>query len=187
MKKIRQIGTGHILYEGEAFSYASLVQRAVQDGVSLKGANLDYLNLSLADLDEADLQGASFQNANLTGANLSGSLLAQCDFSGATLYGLCICESDLTGSDFRYASFGGTDIAGTQLSSVIFNTPSALTLPFREARPLQSPAYWQEEDGQLHAFTNPPVVILGLDRLIVRFDQWVRADTVNLSLKNKTI
>lgn len=91
---------GNVLYEGEAPSLKSFIEKLVADGYSLaradlrrrdlSGLDLDGIDLEEALLDGADLRGMSarkgrFVNASMRGVIAQGLLAEHADFSGVDL------------------------------------------------------------------------------------------------------
>ena len=76
--------SGNVLfsYESEGNSIRKTLEKAVEAGVDLSGANLMEVGLSGANLREVNLTGANLSRTDLTGANLSGANLKKANFSG---------------------------------------------------------------------------------------------------------
>ena len=73
MTKIINWKTQEAIIEDSDLSMKELVEKAVENGISLVYADLRGLYLVLADLEDADLRGAKFEGANLKGADLRGA------------------------------------------------------------------------------------------------------------------
>ena len=78
---------GRLLYECEAESMLSALQKAV-----MAGADLSKANLCGADLSRANLYGANLSKANLSEADLSKADLSGADLSRANLCGKPILD-----------------------------------------------------------------------------------------------
>ena len=85
--------------EIEANSIAEAVEKAVKNGVNLRGADLSHVNLSRADLRHADLSVADLRHADLSGADLCGASLSGADLSMTDLFGTNLSGADLCGAE----------------------------------------------------------------------------------------
>ncbi len=74
MAKIYTID-GKLILEDATKSIKELVEHAVKQKISLKGANLKGANLEGANLEDADLEDANLEDANLEDAKLKGANL----------------------------------------------------------------------------------------------------------------
>lgn len=92
---------GNTLYEGRAKSLKHFVQQCVQQGLSLKRADLAGLDLMHLDLTNGD-----FTEARLDGAKLRGSVLRHASFRHASLKGVAA-----SGVFAEYADFKGVDLS----------------------------------------------------------------------------
>lgn len=95
--------------------------RAMLNGVSMKGLNLERADFSEAQLvqvsfKDADLRGTIFRGANLKGAMFKGADLYLADFTGA----------DLSGADFRGALLGGEVLGDANVDGALFDQPKPL-------------------------------------------------------------
>lgn len=90
--------SGNVLfsYESEDNSIRKTLEKAVEVGVDLSGANLREVDLSGAYLVEVNLMGANLSGANLRGANLSGTYI-----SGANLSWACLSRANLSGAYYN--------------------------------------------------------------------------------------
>ena len=84
--------------EIDAETTSAAVQYAVENRLSLRGADLSRANLREANLSRANLRGADLLVANLRGANLSGANLGGADLRWASLSG-----ADLSGADVDFS------------------------------------------------------------------------------------
>ena len=81
MTKIsKYLKTKETIIEDPNLSIRELVEKAVEDGISLA-----YANLYNADLYEANLKGAYLKGADLKGADLKGANLEGANLKGADL------------------------------------------------------------------------------------------------------
>jgi len=103
--KIKNI-SGEIIFSAECASLADCVELAVQQSISLSGADL-----SGAVLPRANLFGVNLAGVNLTGANLAGANLAGANLSGANLSGANLADTNL-----HYADLFGANLAGAVLT-----------------------------------------------------------------------
>ena len=71
--------------EIDAETISAAVQYAVENRLSLRGADLSRADLRGANLSRADLLGANLSRADLRGANLSRAALSGADLRGADL------------------------------------------------------------------------------------------------------
>lgn len=96
---------GNILfeYEKENNTLKETLEKAVEEGAYLYGADLKG-----ADLEEANLEGAY-----LKGANLKGAYLKRADLEGAYLK-----EANLEGANLRGANLRGANLEGVNLKGV---------------------------------------------------------------------
>ena len=99
--EIKNKRTGLVLfeYEKENNTIKDTVEKAVKEGVNLKGANLEraYLRgavLEGANLERAYLRGVYLEGANLKGAYLKGANLKGADLEGAGLEGAYLYVQD---------------------------------------------------------------------------------------------
>lgn len=159
--------TNEILFEGDFVSLRKCVESAVANNVSLRCAYL-----ANADLSHACLDGADFTDACLDGTDLTDTNLSEADLTGASCVGAnctqtCFCETRLTQVNFRDASFCLTLLTDALIDACLFTCPSALTLPFSQARLGQN---LYEHDGKPLAFTAPPIVVTGLSQVLAFLD-----------------
>ena len=104
-----------VIFEGEFESLKHAAEKAADEkiylrdadlvGADLSDANLVDANLSGADLVGANLSGANLRDANLSGANLSDANLVDANLSGADLVG-----ANLSGANLRGANLVGADL-----------------------------------------------------------------------------
>jgi len=90
MTKIINHETEEVIIEGEIISFKHLVERAVEDGISLAYADFKDAYLDGAYLWDTDLRGADFTGANLNDVDLTGADFTGADFSNAYLRGIKI-------------------------------------------------------------------------------------------------
>ena len=147
MIKIRHRDTGEPFFEGPEDSVRELLERAVEEIVNLKradlrgadlkvanlrGANLREVSLKGADLRGADLSRADLRGANLQGSNLWGADLFRANLEGAYLEGADLSRADLRGADLRGANLEGSDLQGADIQGTILdpkNKPNQEGLP----------------------------------------------------------
>ena len=117
------------------FNDASTVKEAVQcavnnyislsgaelSGTDLSGTDLSHADLSHADLSHADLSGADLRHtyvshANLSHADLSGADVSGADLSHVDLSYVVLSHVDLRGAFLINADLTGTDLTGTDLT-----------------------------------------------------------------------
>lgn len=89
----------------EADTIDEAVEYAVNNHISLEGADL-----SDTDLSGADLKCACFRNTDLSGADLTGADVSDTDLRGADVSGTDLSGADLTGVDFTGADLTGATI-----------------------------------------------------------------------------
>jgi len=77
MTKIINWQTKETIIEDPNLSIRELVEKAVEDGISLAYADFSGAYLVLADLGSADLRGAKFEGADVRGAYLGGVKINQ--------------------------------------------------------------------------------------------------------------
>lgn len=170
---IKRQKTGETLHEGTYNTLKDCLEDAVLQGLSLEGADLRRANLMNAALDGGRLRGACFEGANLMGANLSEACLEGADLRDAGLQNACLCDAEMKGCVFHGTLFGATDIAGADISFSRFDTLSAFTLNFRDARRLELCRY-KNPDGVLCPFSRPPAVLMGLYHPVILMDQHIK-------------
>ena len=120
--EIKNRWTGSVLfeYEKEDNTLKETVEKAIEEGANLEGANLGGANLEGADLGGAylggaDLGGANLGGAYLGGANLEGADLGGADLRGANLGGANLEGANLGGANLRGANLGGANLEGADL------------------------------------------------------------------------
>ena len=94
------------------------VVKAVADGKSLAGANLNGADLCESNLRGADCGGANLRGANLNGANLRGANLNGANLRGADLISARLRDASLIGANLRDANLNGADLRDAKLHSV---------------------------------------------------------------------
>lgn len=176
---LKKVGSQCNLFAGEYDSIKDCIEDAVRNEINLDYVDLRGVNLMNADLDEGMFNHARFDHANLTGANLSGTKLNGACFRNATLYNTCFCEAQLSGAQFFGASFGATDIDWADISKTCFDTLLALDLQFSDALLMQSALYY-DRTGTICNLSHPPVVIKGLQNVVVLFDDHMKVGSVVL-------
>ena len=115
---------------GMATRYA--LEKAVEAGADLDGADLTgtYLtcaNLRGANLNYAHLTGADLNCAYLTGADLNGANLTGADLAGADLRGADLTGANITCANLRGANLRGADLRGGE--KLIGERPVFMTGP----------------------------------------------------------
>ncbi|APB99053.1 hypothetical protein A4F89_06780 [Polynucleobacter asymbioticus] len=105
IKIVSRWDSDKVLFEGNADSLKSLLEKAKKEGAYLVGA----------DLEGADLRGADLEGAYLVGADLRGAYLRGADLRGAYLVGADLEGADLRGADLRGAKIDGEEITKTPL------------------------------------------------------------------------
>ena len=95
--------SGNVLfsYESEDNSIRKTLEKAVEVGVDLSGANLREVDLSGAYLVEVNLTGANLSGANLRGANLRGANLSGTYLLGTNLSWACLSRANLSGAYYN--------------------------------------------------------------------------------------
>ena len=102
--EIKNRWTGSVLfeYEKENNTLKDTVEKAIEEGANLEGADLRGANLEGAYLRGANLEGAYLRGANLEGANLEGANLEGAYLEGANLEGayLYVSDNDINAEDY---------------------------------------------------------------------------------------
>ena len=116
--EIKNRWTGDVLFEykKENNTIKDTLERAVEDGANLIGADLSRADLSIANLNGANLSRADLSRANLYEADLSRADLSRADLSIANLY-----EADLSRADLSRANLNGADLSRADLSRANLN------------------------------------------------------------------
>ncbi len=91
-------------------AYAARIITMLQEGRSLKGANLEKVILKDINVPRADFSGA-----HLSQADLSHSRLFDANFEGAHLLGAELSDSDLTHCNFRNADLTKANLSDARL------------------------------------------------------------------------
>jgi uncharacterized protein YjbI with pentapeptide repeats len=162
-----------ILYAGNFRNFTQCIEAAVQNNISLQGADLRQANLLNAELDGGDFNNADFTGANLCGANLSEANLRKANFNKTILHGTVLCESDLTAATFKGALFGATEIAGAILQDCTFSTLSAFDLRFEEAGKV-SDCRFINPCNTVCPFSRQPLVLHGLNQFAAVMDRHIK-------------
>ena len=112
--------SGNVLfsYESENNSIRKTLEKAVEVGVDLSGANLR----------EVDLSGAYLVEVNLTGANLSGANLRGANLRGANLSGTYLLGTDLSGTYISGANLSWACLSRANLSGAYYNEVTSFFL-----------------------------------------------------------
>ena len=115
--EIKNKRTGLVLfeYEKENNTIKDTVEKAVKEGVNLKGANLERAYLRGAVLEGANLERAYLRGVYLEGANLKGAYLKGAYLKGAYLKGAYLKGADLEGAYLKGANLKGADLEGAGL------------------------------------------------------------------------
>ena len=115
--EIKNRWTGSVIfeYEKENNTLKDTVEKAVEGGAYLGGADLEGADLGGANLGGADLEGANLGGADLEGANLGGANLGGADLRRAYLEGADLGGADLGGADLRGANLEGANLGGAYL------------------------------------------------------------------------
>ena len=108
--------TGSVIFESDNESMKLTVSAAVDQSVSLRGANLRGANLRGANLRGADLSDADLSGADLSDADLRVADLSCADLGGANLRGANLRRADLRGANLRGANLRGANLRGADLS-----------------------------------------------------------------------
>ena len=120
MKKILDRFGHTILMYPEDTTLKDAIEKAVEEGVSfrgadLEGAKLDGIKLDNGDFSKANLSKASFANARLTNLEFRYASLEWATFSGALLenidtYGSCLAGAAVRGTLIRDTDFFGSTV-----------------------------------------------------------------------------
>ena len=115
--EIKNRWTGSVLfeYEKENNTIKETVEKAVEEGANLGGADLEGANLGGAYLGGAYLEGANLEGAYLEGAYLGGADLRGANLAGAYLEGADLEGAYLEGADLEGAYLEGADLEGANL------------------------------------------------------------------------
>lgn len=173
MISIRSVRNSKILIRGQFRNIKACLENAVAQSKPLSLADLRRKNLASGRLDGAVLQKADFTASNLTGANLSEAELTGARFQDCDLYNTCFAYSTLRHCNFTGASFGGTDLTGADISFSVFSTLSALAVDFVSVKAMQG-CVFINPDGTFSRMSRPPVVISGLPKPVVFFDDHLK-------------
>jgi len=123
---------GRLLYESEVDTstqakdrhrWATVLEKAISEGVDLSGAELDGLNLVGADLRNGIFRNADFGRSNFHGANLSHGDFSGSNFAGAYFHMAIAKEAKLRNTemcyaDLRMADFELADMRNANLEEV---------------------------------------------------------------------
>lgn len=90
-----------------------------------------YINFTQADINEND--GLDLRGRNLESVRLSGETLTNCDFRGCSLRGADLSNCDLTGSDFTGASLWDANLSGANLTGCKFRCADLWSASFKGA------------------------------------------------------
>ncbi|MDR0275553.1 MAG: pentapeptide repeat-containing protein [Burkholderiaceae bacterium] len=106
-----------ILDRAQRLGYAA--KQAIEQGVSLKGANLEYMELSDASLRGVDFSCASLGNVKLLRCDMVHALL-----EGSVLYGIDLTGTNLQGAKFKnavltHANFTNANLENADFTDVI--------------------------------------------------------------------
>ena len=101
--------------EIDAETISAAVQYAVENLLSLRGADLREADLREADLREADLREADLSWADLSEADLSEADLSWADLRGAGLREAYLREADLSWADLSRADLRGANLIRADL------------------------------------------------------------------------
>ena len=115
--EIKNRWTGSVLfeYEKENNTLKDTVEKAIEEGAYLKGANLEGAYLEGANLGGAYLEGAYLKGANLEGAYLEGANLEGANLEGAYLEGAYLEGANLEGAYLEGAYLKGANLEGAYL------------------------------------------------------------------------
>ena len=111
----------NVIYEvPEGVTLKDAIEKAVNDGVSFMGANLEGVNLDGIKLQDgcfafANLFNASFKGASLTDVNFEGSTLESANFSNAVLRNVRTVNSFLSNAYVKGAVFKNMDFVGANI------------------------------------------------------------------------
>ena len=117
MKRFKIKNTsGEIIFSAECVSLGACVELAVQQSISLSGADLSGAVLPRANLFGVNLAGVNLTGANLAGANLAGANLSGANLSGANLHHANLSGANLADTNLHYADLFGANLAGADLT-----------------------------------------------------------------------
>lgn len=119
-------------------SLRRLLEKSVQKGMPLQGANLRGVDLRMAHLAGADLQGAdltgcNFYRARMPRANLSHAKMKGVDFSGANLRQATLAMVLADESTFHDANLTGANLEGAHLIKASFENAVCTGTRFRKS------------------------------------------------------
>lgn len=109
--KILNRFTCTVIFECKCETQDECVEKAVEEKVSLRCANLRNADLMNSDLRNADLRNADLNNADLRNANLRNANLWNADLRNANLW-----HADLRNADLRNANLSEADLRRADLS-----------------------------------------------------------------------
>ncbi len=102
-------------YDKEDNTIKDTLEKAINEGADLHGADLSEAKLYGADLRGVDLSGAKLYGADLRGVDLSGAKLYGADLRGVDLSGAKLYGADLSEANIRWADLRGTFLSGANL------------------------------------------------------------------------
>ncbi|HMK33900.1 MAG TPA: pentapeptide repeat-containing protein [Desulfomonilaceae bacterium] len=119
--EIRNHFTGDIIFQGESYSFAQLVEHAVSRPIDLSEADFYGADLSRCDLSGGRFCRAYFRNARLVGTDFTAAHLSEADLvssnlSGAVLYKANLAGADLSEADMMWAYAVWAFLPGANLS-----------------------------------------------------------------------
>ena len=116
--KIKSIN-GKVLftYESEKATIKDAVEKAIEENISLRFANLSSADLRSANLSSANLSSADLRSANLYSADLRSANLYSADLYSAYLYSADLRSADLRSADLRSADLSSADLLSADLRS----------------------------------------------------------------------
>jgi uncharacterized protein YjbI with pentapeptide repeats len=105
-------------YSCEDNTLKKTIEQAIDNSISLRGANLTGAYLRGANLTGAYLRGADLSGADLSGADLSGAILYKGNLRGANLSGADLNYAMLTNAEVYNVNLNGANLIRVDLTNV---------------------------------------------------------------------
>jgi hypothetical protein len=177
--KIKSIN-GKVLftYESEKATIKDAVEKAIEENISLRFANLSSADLRSANLSSANLSSADLRSANLYSADLRSANLYSADLYSAYLYSADLRSADLRSADLRSADLRSANLSSANLSSANLRSADLSSAENIEKANLPIYCKWN------HSIVNDKIKIACKEKTIEEWDLFFESNEVFETKRN---
>ncbi len=162
---------GNNLFQTRHKTMKATLEYCIQNGMTLKGANIRNHNLKYANLDGLNAPDATFWRCDFTGSDIGYAQLCNIDFRACDFTDTCFANSDLTHADMRGAYFSKTLFDDAIMDGAILSCPSFWQCNISSIKSIKGLTYVHKGEWPIK-ISNKPVIINRNGHGFVMFDDY---------------